>query len=121
MEVMQFRDFVFRHNPAKITVRSVNETASHLCPGRGEVLQQLGARGRTVRCEGSFFGASYAGALAQLLEFRQKSADGARGMLYVPGHAPFMACLTELVFDAQGDGKIIPYTMLFTEAGEVTA
>lgn len=118
VETMQYRDFIFRHNPQNITIYQPNEVVSHFCPGGGDVVQYLGPRVRTVRCQGSFFGASYHEAMSQLRDFRARTADGGRGMLLVPGMAPFLAYLKELTFDATGDGKIIPYTMLFTEAGE---
>ena len=117
VETMQFRDFIFPHNPRSITVSQGEELAAHFCPGRGDVVQYLGPRARTVRCQGSFFGDSFTQAAAQLRAFRRKAGDGERGMLLVPGMAPFLAHLKELAFDATGDGKIIPYTMVFVEAG----
>jgi len=119
VETMQFRDFLFPHNPHTITVRQPEGLVGHFCPGKGDVLQHLGARARTVRCQGSFFGATYTQALAQLRAFRQKTQDSRRGMLLVPGMEPLLAYLSEFAFNAQGDGKIIPYTMVFTEAVEV--
>jgi hypothetical protein len=110
---MQFRDYIFRHNPAKITVSSPKAVVTHLCPGGAEIAQELGERARVVTCSGSFFGASMGEAMGQLLEFRQRSAG--EGMLYLPGLPPFPARLLELVFDAEGDGRIILYTMKFIE------
>lgn len=86
---------------------------SHFCPGKAEISQDLGKNARAVTCSGSFWGYSFSEAMNQLLEFRKRS-DGV-GMLYLPGVAPFPARLCELAFDAQGDGRIIPYTMRFLE------
>lgn len=121
VETMQFRDFIFRHNPERITVYQPSEIAAHFCPGWGEVTQRLGGKARTVRCQGSFFGVTFQEAMSQLQAFRAATADGKRGMLLVPGLAPFMAFLRELTFDAQGDGRIIPFTMVFVEAGGTSA
>jgi hypothetical protein len=110
---MQFRDYIFRHNPAKITVSDSRAVVTHLCPGGAEIAQELGERARVVTCSGSFFGASMGEAMGQLLEFRKRSAG--EGMLYLPGLAPFPARLLELVTDAEGDGRIILYTMKFIE------
>lgn len=118
VETMQYRSFIFRNNPQNITLYQPNEVVAHFCPGAGDVVQRLGPRARTVRCQGSFFGPSYREAMKQLQDFRACVADGEKGMLLIPGMAPFLAYLKELTFDATGDGKIIPYTMLFTEAGE---
>ena len=116
VETMQFRDFIFPHNPGSITVTQPGELAVHLCPGKGEVVQYLGARAKTVRCQGSFFGATFHEAVSQLQEFRERAGTAERGLLLIPGMQPFLAYLRELSFDSTGDGKIIPYTMVFVEA-----
>lgn len=66
-----------------------------------------------VTCSGSFWGPSFSEAIKELIEFRQRGDSV--GMLYLPGIAPFPARLRELAFDAEGDGRIIPYTMSFIE------
>ncbi len=114
MSSLQFRDFVFRHNPEKISVSDSKNIVSHFCPGKAEIMQDMGKKARVVVCSGSFFGDNFSAAMSQLLDFREKSGDV--GMLYVPGVAPFAARLVELAFDARGDGRIIPYTMRFLEA-----
>jgi len=111
---MQFRDFIFKHNPEKISVSDAQNVVTHFCPGKTEITQDMGKKARIVTCFGSFWGDSYSAAMRELLEFRQKSAGV--GMLYLPGIPPFSARLSELSFDAQGDGRIIPYTMRFVEA-----
>ena len=116
MDKMQFRGFVFPHNPQSITVSSSAQVAAYFCPGLGEYTQDMGRRGRTVRCGGCFFGENAAQALAQLSRFRQEADGGRTGMLYLPGVEPFMATLREFVFEEQGDGCILPYTMVFAEA-----
>jgi hypothetical protein len=110
---MQFRDYIFRHNPAKITVSDTKAVVTHLCPGGAEIAQELGQQARAVTCSGSFFGAGLGEAMGQLIEFRQKAVG--EGMLYLPGLPPFPARLVALAFDAEGDGRIILYTMKFIE------
>lgn len=117
---MQYRDFLFRNNPASITVTQGDRTAALLCPGRGEVVQRLGNAARTVRCEGAFFGGTFEEAAAQLEDFRRRAAGEGPGSLFLPGQAPFLAHLREFVYEAAGDGCILPYTMVFVEA-EVVA
>lgn len=118
MTTMQFKDFIFRHNPERISVGDSRRIVSHFCPGAAEITQNLGQNARAVTCAGCFFGDNFSEALAQLLEFRQKS-DGETGMLYLPGLPPFPAKLVELAFEATGDGRVIPYTMRFLEAVEL--
>lgn len=115
-DTMQFRDYIFPHNPQSITVTRAAETAVHFCPGKGEVAQRLGASVRAVRCNGSFFGDSFEQAAAQLREFRSKAEREEPGTLFLPGSEPFAAHLRELTYEATGDGRIIPYSMLFVEA-----
>jgi len=93
VETMQFRDFLFAHNPEEITVWQPREVAGHFCPGKGEITQSLGPRARTVRCKGCFFGGTFAQAAAQLAEFRRRAAESEQGMLLVPGIPPFLAHL----------------------------
>ncbi len=109
MGTMQFRDYIFRHNPARIAVSDPRAVVTHICPGGAEIAQELGTRARVITCSGSFFGNGMTEAMGQLLEFRRK-AEG-EGMLYLPGLPPFPARLLELKFDAEGDGRIILYTM----------
>lgn len=113
MGTMQFKDYIFRHNPARITVSEAKAVVTHVCPGGGEISQELGRKARIILCSGSFFGTTMAHAMSQLTAFRQKATG--EGMLYLPGIPPFSARLLELVFDAEGDGRVILYTMKFTE------
>lgn len=115
-DTIQFRDYIFRHNPQSITITCGTGTASHFCPGVGELVQRLGGKCRTVRCQGSFFGGSFQEASAQLEEFSRKAQQDQAGTLFLPGLQPFQAHLQELLFECAGDGKIIPYTLVFVEA-----
>lgn len=111
---LQFKDFIFKNNPEKISVSDSKNVASHFCPGKAEITQDMGSKARSVTLSGSFWGGSFSEAMSQLIDFRARS--GGVGMLFLPGLPPFPARLTELAFDAQGDGRIIPYTMRFLEA-----
>lgn len=113
---MQFRDYMFPNNPQSIAVTQGAGAVTLFCPGKGEVVQNLGGNARVVRCTGSFFGECYAEAAAQLEQFRRKAERDEAGTLFLPGVEPFQAHLRELVFEATGDGRIIPYTMVFVEA-----
>lgn len=116
VDTMQFRDYIFNHNPQRVTVSAADNVVTHLCPGGAEISQHLGARARVVTCTGSFFGDSFADAMRQLEQFQRKASGGGTGILFVPGIAPFFARLTDFTFNAEDDGRIIPYTMHFIEA-----
>lgn len=115
-DTMQFRDYLFPHNPQSITVTQGAGAVVLFCPGKGEIVQNLGGKARVVRCAGSFFGESFGEAAAQLEAFRRGAERDAPGTLFLPGVEPFQAHLRELVFETSGDGRILPYTMLFVEA-----
>jgi hypothetical protein len=118
IETVQFRDFFFPHNPATITVSREGNHIAHFCPGHGEVLQRIGGGGRTVTLKGCFFGASYEQANAQLHELI--AAANGPGTLFLPGCEPFLAELKELTTESAGDGRVIPYVIIFREAGGMT-
>lgn len=115
-DTMQYHDFLFPHNPQSITISSSVNTVALFCPGQGELVQQLGPKCRTVRCTGSFWGTSFESACADLAAFRQTCAQIEAGLLFIPGLAAFPAYLREFRCEASGDGRILPYTMLFVEA-----
>jgi len=116
MDTIQFRDFIFRHNPHSIDVSTPKAVSLHFCPGFGDVSQGLGDRAREVRLAGTFWGNTYTQALSQILDFQRSTAGGVAGMLFLPGITPFMARLRNFAFAADGDGRLIAYTMEFVEA-----
>jgi len=117
MNNMQFRDFIFPHNPAVIAVEKLGRHATFFCPGHGEVVQTLSGGRRQVRCTGDFVCASAGESAALIASFEEKAANGQRGVLVLPGIPPMMAALSEHTFHARGDGRVTPYVMRFMEAG----
>lgn len=115
METMQFRDYFFRHNPAEIVISSSMKIVEDFCPGKGSLVRGLGKKARTITCKGSFVGATPALAMEQAAEFRRKTANEQAGMLFLPGMEPISARLRELVLEASGDGKVLPYAITFVE------
>jgi len=117
MESMQFRSFIFPHNPAAIAVERLGRHATFFCPGHGEVVQTLSEGRRQVRCSGDFVCASARESAALIADFEQRAADGQPGILIMPGMGSMIAVLAEHAFHARGDGRVTPYTMRFIEAG----
>ena len=117
MQRMQFRDFIFEHNPGVILLERQGRQAVFFCPGHGEVVQTLSQGRRQVRCTGDFVCPSASEAAALMAQFEQKCADGQPGILSLPGMDNMLAVLAEHSFTARGDGRTVPYTMRFIEAG----
>ena len=115
MSRMQFRGFSFSRNPQSIIISRGNRLAGHVLPGGGTVVQALGTAPATITCKGSFFGASFAEAAAELENFRAEAAGKQAGLLFVPGLEPMQVYLREIVCEASADGRILPYTMVFVE------
>lgn len=119
METMQFKNFIFPHNPASITVERPGRHAVFFRPGHGEVVQALGPGVKQVRCTGSFLTPTPAQTAALVAEFEEKTADSTPGILLLPGLGGMEAVLTKLRWEAVGEGREVPYTMRFLQA-EVT-
>lgn len=117
MELMQYKEFVFPHNPASITVEAPGRHALQFCPGYGELTQSLGPGVRRIRCRGSFLGHTPQAAAALVGEFGEKTAHRAPGVLVVPGFGVITAFLVSFTWEATGAGNAIPYEMQFLEAG----
>ena len=117
MDRVQFGEFVFPHNPASIVVERVGRRAVFFCPGHGEVVQPLHEGSRQVRLGGDFVCATAAGSAALIAEFERRAVGTTPGVLLLPGMEPIICLLAEHTFQARGDGRVIPYTMRFIEAG----
>lgn len=115
MEIMQFKSFVFPHNPAVITVEAPCRHARFFCPGHGEQVQALGTGVRSVRCTGSFFAPTPAGAAALVSAFAALTRDCSPGVLILPGLDSMEAVLTGFSWRGEGMGCQIPYEITFVE------
>lgn len=115
MTNLQFGTYVFEHNPRKISMGFESAVAAQLLPSWGVISQNMGARCRLVRCEGEVFAATPDGAAAKLAELSALCVSTA-AMLYLPTGERFSAYLLRFGYAAQGDGRVITYTMEFTEA-----
>lgn len=121
MEKMQFRGFLFPHNPASISLERDEKVARYFCPGKGEFSRNLGRLLRVVRCEGCFYGRTPEEAAGQMERFLEAAGEteGEKqsGALFLPGMRPFQAHLREFSVTAKEDGCILPYHMVFVEGG----
>lgn len=115
MTAFRFKDFVFEHNPRKIELSFSNRIAAHTLPAFGALLQNLGARGRTVRCEGEVFASTADGAAGKLSAIASACSGMEAGTLSLPTGESFQAFAVRFGYCAQGDGKIISYYAEFAE------
>lgn len=115
MSTLQFGDYLFPHNPARIDIANALDSVSHLMPYYGTATQVLGVSPRLVRVEGSFFGTSAPQALGQYNTLEALFAQKKRALLFIPYQKPFYAIFSRLSMNAGGDGKIISYLAEFLE------
>ena len=115
MKKLQFKDYIFPINPRKIDISFPVANVQQFAPGKGDIVQNLGRRGRVVQCEGEFFGRDVAETEAQLAEFSLISKQFTRGVLSIPGYENMYAYLNRFAFSEEGDGRTIRYTMEFIE------
>ena len=115
MNTMQFGDYIFKYNPEKIEVLQGESLVEHFFPGKGMAVQNMGRKTRKIKCYGVFTGKKLADTLSQIDIFTKRHTTGTAKMLFVPGIEPFYAVVKEFAVDMQGDGRLIPYTILFVE------
>ena len=99
MQTMQYKDFCFSYNPARLQVIHQRRTAQHHCPGYGSITQVLGEAPRIVRGSGSFWGEQ---AMAEFEALHQVYCQGGAGMLLIPMYQPILAYFTALEITGQG-------------------
>ena len=102
MTNLRFKDYTFRHNPRKIVVRYLKETAQSRCYGFGASLQELGSGLTIVEGEGELFGSD---ALEQ---------QGS-GILSGAGIEPMYAVFDSLQMVGKGGDNTISYTFRFIQ------
>lgn len=109
----QFRGFVFPSHPRQITLSQNNRVIAHFCPGRGEVLEHLGAYANRIVCKGYFWSQSREETELQVERFLAEARERQPGLLFLPFGAPLSVYLERYSLEAVGDGRIIPYTLTF--------
>ncbi len=115
MERMQFKSFVFPHNPASVSVEAPGRYAVLLCPGQGERTQELGRGLRRVTCSGALLAGTPGEAAALLADFAARALTPGPGLLVLPGLGSLTALLAGFTYRAEGTGAHIPYELRFVE------
>ena len=89
MTNLRFKEYVFRHNPARLKVSRCQKVSRSCCYGVGEHLQLLGNGLTVVEGEGELFGVD---ALEQFCALQKLAGQGA-GLLSGAGLEPMQAVL----------------------------
>lgn len=87
MTNLRFKEYVFRHNPARLKVSRCQKVSRSCCYGVGEHLQLLGNGLTVVEGEGELFGVD---ALEQFCALQKLAGQGA-GLLSGAGLEPMQA------------------------------
>lgn len=72
-------------------------------------------RCRVARCEGEVFAPTPEGAAAKLAEISAACTGGGFALLYLPAGGSFEAAVSRFAYTAQGDGRVLTYTLEFVE------
>ena len=91
MTNLRFKEYVFRHNPARLKVSRCQKVSRSCCYGVGEHLQLLGNGLTVVEGEGELFGVD---ALEQFCALQKLAGQGA-GLLSGAGLEPMQAGVGE--------------------------
>ena len=112
MTNLRFKEYIFRNNPRRLTVRHNRRVSAVCCFGVGESLQELGSGLTVVEGEGELFGED---ALEQFIALRKLMQQGDSGILSGAGLEPMQAVFDSLEMVGQGGDRTISYTFRFTE------
>lgn len=116
MTKMQFGTYSFEYNPRRIEVAYSGNIAAYVMPGCGALAQHLGARCKTVRAEGELFALTADAALAKLTALRAACCATTAAVLKLPTGETFSAIASRFSYTAQGDGRLLAYTVEFMQA-----
>lgn len=111
MTNLRFKEYVFRHNPARLKVSRCQKVSRSCCYGVGEHLQLLGNGLTVVEGEGELFGVD---ALEQFCALQKLAGQGA-GLLSGAGLEPMQAVLEEMEMVGVGGQELVEYRVRFVE------
>lgn len=115
--MMQFRNFQFPSVPAHIQLRQGHRIIAHFCPGKGELLEPLGQEHQEILCAGWFWSQNREETAQQVSDFLSASQNQTPGLLFLPFGSPVYAYVKEAKLSGEGDGRIIPYRIVFVAQG----
>lgn len=112
MTNLRFGGYQFAHNPRKLTVKYLKNTAESICMGFGAALQELGPGLTVVEGEGELFGAD---AMEQFQQLRRVFLQQGSETLSGAGLEPMRAVFRELILLGRGGEQALTYRLRFVE------
>lgn len=109
---MSYKDYVWPYNPETIKIEHAKNIGTFKIPYSGNVLQNLGEKGRTVTGSGHFTGSGSTD------EFKKLAAVFSllgSGQLSLPGVSPFTAVFSSLTMKGAAKPNCIGYEFIFLE------
>ena len=115
MTQIQFGEYIFGKNPAKILVQNTCKIWKQDFPNGVSQVKILGLQPRTVYMQGELFAPDREQAEQMYRALYQLYLQQKPKLLTVPGQEAFLAWFTKLELTAQGDGRVLEYTAEFIE------
>lgn len=112
MRTMQYKEFLWPHNPAQIEVNAVRDIKQIPLPYWGNALQDFGGKPRVITGQGECFGEGY---LRQYEALRALFEAGGAGVLLIPGMAPLYALFARLTVREAAEPEVLRYSFEFVE------
>lgn len=109
---MQYKDFVWPHNPRTVKMAQQRNIKELCVPFGGSVLQDYGGGKRIVTGEGEFFGED---CMENFLRLSALLKEGGAGYLSLPGMTPFLAVFHSLELLEEPQEDMLRYTFTFWE------
>lgn len=109
---MSYRNYVWPYNPETIKIEHAKNIGTFKIPYSGNVLQNLGEKGRTVTGSGHFTGSGSTDEFKKLAAVFSVSGSG---QLSLPGVSPFTAVFSSLTMKDAVKPNCIGYEFTFLE------
>ena len=109
---MQYKDYVWAHNPKSINILSSRDIKEALIPYCGNEFQDYGMEKRIVKGIGEFYGENCLEQYKVLVDLFNKKGTG---YLSLPNVPPFLAIFKSLRLEGSAKPNILSYSFEFWE------
>lgn len=118
LQPMKYGEYVWPHNPEKLTVTCRREVKELHAPFSGSILQDYGVQKRVVEGEGEFYGGNCITQFHKLYAVLEKTE---RDVLTLPNVPPFYARFLSLEMIGNPEPDLVRYRFVFWEDGTAEA
>lgn len=109
---MQYKDYIWSHNPKIINISSDRDVKESTIPYAGNEFQDYGRKKRIVKGIGEFFGND---CLDQYNALFNIFKSGTLGYLSLPNITPFLAAFKSLKIEGKSKPNVLSYSFEFWE------